>query len=544
MIDLWYKNAIFYCVDVETFADGNGDGIGDFRGLTDQLDHIEAHGATCIWLLPFYKSPNRDNGYDIADYYSVDPRYGTLGEFVEFCHGAHDRGMRVILDLVINHTSIDHPWFQAARQDPQSRYRDWYVWSKEKPKNIHEGVVFPGVQDAVWTYDDVAESWYFHRFYNHQPDLNINNPAVQEEIQRVMGFWLELGVSGFRVDALPFVIEGMTGKDGGDPWAYLDAFHDFLSWRRGDAMLLAEANVTLDEVDQYFSGGHRVQAIFNFVLNQHTFLALARGQAEPIERVLRQLPELPVMAQWGTFLRNHDELDLGRLTDAEREEVYKIFAPEPGMRLYDRGIRRRLAPMLGGDADRIVMALSLMLALPGSPVFWYGEEIGMGDDQSLEERNAVRTPMQWSSERNGGFSTAPAEQLVRPVITDGPFGYKAVNVAKQRRDSTSILSRVGRVVRTRRLAREIGWGKTELVPSGHTNVLALRSSWRDGTVLTLHNLSDAPAEVRLALPNNPHLLPIMDERDEWDERDAGDTIELPPYGFRWLRVQAPASSPS
>jgi maltose alpha-D-glucosyltransferase / alpha-amylase len=539
MIDLWYKNAVTYCVDVDTFMDADGNGIGDFRGLTDKLDHIEALGANCIWLLPFYPSPNRDNGYDVTDFYAVDPRLGTLGDFVEFSREAADRGLRIIVDLVCNHTSFDHPWFQSARSDPKSRYRDWYVWSKEKPENITDGVVFPGVQEAVWSYDEAAGSWYFHRFYEHQPDLNIANPAVQEEIERIMGFWLELGVSGFRVDALPFVIEGLGPKTGVDPWAYLDAFRDFLSWRRGDAILLAEANIPPEQYARYFDGGDRVQAIFNFMLNQNTFLALARGQARPIVDTLSAQPTLPIKAQWATFLRNHDELDLGRLPEAEREEVYRAFAPEPSMRLYDRGIRRRLAPMLEGNADRLVMATSLMLALPGSPVFWYGEEIGMGDDQGLEERNAVRTPMQWSAAANGGFSSADPGQLIRPALAEGPLGFEQVNVAAQRREDHSVLSRVQRLVRIRRLAREIGWGETSVVPSGHPAVLGLLSSWRGNAVLTLHNLGDRPAEAKLALKGGGHLVPILDERQDWDERDAGQPLELAPYGFRWFRV-APA----
>ena len=537
MIDLWYKNAIFYCVDVKTFADSDSDGIGDFRGLTNRLDHIEALGATCIWLLPFYLSPNRDNGYDIADYYSVDPRLGTLGDFVQFCRAARERGLRVIVDLVVNHTSIDHPWFQSARSDPKSRYRDWYVWSQEKPANISDGVVFPGVQEAVWSYDAQAGAWYFHRFYEHQPDLNIRNGEVQEEIERVMGFWLELGVSGFRVDALPFVIEGMTEQSDDEAWAYLDAFHDFLAWRRGDAVLLAEANIPLDQVDRYFHGGRRVQAIFNFILNQHTFRALARGEATPIAEVLAESPELPVMAQWGTFLRNHDELDLGRLAPAEREEVYRVFAPEPGMRLYQRGIRRRLAAMLGGDIERIVMAMSLMLALPGCPVLWYGDEIGMGDDQTLEERNSVRTPMQWSDAPHGGFSTAPAERLIRPVIGEGPFAFARVNVAAQQRDEGSILSRVQRLVRTRRAASEIGWGRCEVIAAGHPAVLALRSRWRGETALTLHNLSDRTVRVRLPIAGGHRLAPIMGEGGGWDDRDASQPIELGRYGYRWFRLR-------
>jgi maltose alpha-D-glucosyltransferase/alpha-amylase len=308
MINLWYKNAVIYCLDVRTFMDGNGDGMGDFRGLTDRLDHIEALGATCVWLLPFYPSPNRDNGYDITDYYNVDPRLGTLGDFTEFSHAAHDRGLRIVLDLVINHTSIDHPWFQSARADPASPYRDWYIWSEKEPQNSREGIVFPGVQEATWKRDEAAGAWYHHRFYEHQPDLNIANPAVREEIERIMAFWLQLGASGFRIDAVPFIVEDSVAREKGgkDPHRYLSELRSFTSWRRAEATLFAEANIKMDEADEYFGDGDRLHVIFNFALNQRLFLSLARGEAKPVAEMLRELPEIPDKAQWATFLRNHD----------------------------------------------------------------------------------------------------------------------------------------------------------------------------------------------------------------------------------------------
>jgi len=333
MLDIWYKNAVIYCLYVETFVDANGDGVGDFQGLTDRLDHIEALGATCVWLLPFYPSPNRDNGYDITDFYGVDPRLGSPGDFVNFTRAAHDRGLRVIVDFVANHTSTDHPWFQEARASPTSRFRDWYVWSKEEPADKQEGVVFPGVQEAIWSYDEAAEAWYLHRFYEHQADLNIANPEVREELDKVMGYWLALGVSGFRTDAVPFLIEykGLPeeAQPKQDPHLYLTHMRDFLSWRKAEAMMLAEANITLDQTDEYFGDGDRMHMIFNFMLNQHLFLALARGDEEPVLRIMKQMPKIPEQAQWGTFLRNHDELDLGRLSDGERQEVFAALAPIP-----------------------------------------------------------------------------------------------------------------------------------------------------------------------------------------------------------------------
>jgi maltose alpha-D-glucosyltransferase / alpha-amylase len=542
MLNLWYKNAVIYCVDVETFMDSNGDGIGDFGGLADRLDHIEALGATCVWLLPFYPTPNRDNGYDITDFYAVDPRLGTLGDFVAFTHAAHERGLRVVVDLVANHTSVDHPWFQDARRDPASRYRDWYIWSKEKPKDIHEGVVFPGVQDTTWTYDDVAQAWYMHRFYKHQADLNVANPEVREELEKVMGFWLQLGVSGFRLDAVPFLIEyrGLPpeAQPREDPHQYLDELQDFVSWRRAEAMLLAEANITMDQVDEYFGpGGDRLHVIFNFMLNQHVFLALARGDAEPIRRVMERTPPIPLKGQWASFLRNHDELDLGRLSDAERGEVFATFGPEPDMQAYERGIRRRLAPMLDGDERRLKLAFSLMFALPGTPVLWYGDEIGMGEDLSLPERNSVRTPMQWADEVNAGFSTASVERLVRPVVSEGLFDYRRVNVAAQRDLDGSLMNDLQRLIRTRRACPEVGWGRCEVLETGMTTVLALRYDWRGETLLILHNLADQDAEVQVSLDGVGSLRPLFCNRDERTMLDALAPIALDPYGFRWFRAQ-------
>jgi maltose alpha-D-glucosyltransferase / alpha-amylase len=540
MADLWYKNAVIYCLDVETFMDSNGDGVGDFQGLADRLDHIEDLGATCVWLLPFYPSPNRDNGYDVTDFYGVDPRLGTLGDFVAFTHAAEDRGLRVIVDLVANHTSVDHPWFQEARRDPNSRYRDWYIWSKEKPENIHEGVVFPGVQEAIWSYDEVAGAWYMHRFYEHQADLNIANPEVKAEFEKVMGFWLQLGISGFRVDAVPFLIEyhGLPEhqQPKEDPHRYLDDLRDFLAWRRSGAVLLAEANIENHEIDEYFGAtGDRMHMIFNFMLNQHVYLAFAREDAEPIRRVMREQPPIPRKSQWATFLRNHDELDLGRLSESDRKEAFAAFGPEKHMQAYERGIRRRLAPMFAGDERRLKLAFSLMFALPGTPMIWYGEEIGMGDDLSLPERNSVRTPMQWSDEANAGFSTASPEKLVRPVVTDSKFDYRRLNVAAQRDAPGSLMENVQRLIRTRRGCPEIGWGETQVLETSESGILALRYDWRGETIVTLHNLSDRRVEVRPDLKDLKQLRPIFCNDDDRNMRDAGAAVILDPYGFRWFR---------
>ncbi|HEY0606778.1 MAG TPA: alpha-amylase family protein [Herpetosiphonaceae bacterium] len=538
--DRWYENAIIYCLDVDTFQDGDDDGVGDFAGLTKRLDYLAGIGITCLWLLPFYPTPNRDNGYDVVDYYNVDPRLGTLGDFVEFMREARERGIRVIVDLVVNHTSDQHPWFQAACRDPHSKYRDFYVWSEEKPADAHEGVVFPGKQDSVWTYNKEARAYYFHRFYEHQPDLNIGNPAVTEEIRKIMGFWLELGVSGFRVDAAPFLIElkGIEGADIDDPYLYLKEMHEFLTVRRGDAILLAEANVAPEEIAAYTGDGDKMDMLFNFLVNQQLFLALARGKAAPLIKSLKSLPQIPKWCQWASFLRNHDEIDLGRLSDKERQEVFAQFGPEPDMQLYDRGIRRRLAPMLGGDRRRIAMAYSLMFTLPGAPVLRYGEEIGMGDDLSLPERESIRTPMQWSAEGNAGFSKAPREWLVRPVIEDDEYGYRKINVADQRRDKDSLLNKIERMIRTRKICPEFGWGTWEILKGGEPGVFALRYEWQGGVVIAVHNLADESCSVTLDLSDYDagHLIDLLSDQDYQRFDGGAHTLKLEGYGYRWFRV--------
>lgn len=537
MANLWYKNAIVYCVDVKSFMDANGDGTGDFTGLADRLDHLERLGVTCIWLNPFYPSPRQDNGYDISDYYGVDPQLGTLGDFVEFIEAAKDRGMRVIVDLVVNHTSDQHHWFQASRADPASPYRDWYVWRDEKPDNITDGIVFPGVQKATWSYDHTAKAWYMHRFYKFQPDLNTTNPAVRQEILKIMGFWLALGVSGFRVDAVPFLIEPrgvLTDKPMVDPHAMLTEIHDFLSWRKAEAILLAEANIRYEEAPAYFSAGDRMTMVFDFVGNQQLFLSLARKTAAPLRRSLAARPEPGGMGQWAVFLRNHDELNLGNLTEQERDECFAQFGPKPDMQVYDRGLRRRLAAMFDGDQTRLKMAFSLLLALPGTPVIWYGDEIGMGEDLSLPEREAVRTPMQWSPQANGGFSSAPRSKLVRPAIDKGKFGYQHVNAAIETQHRNSFFHAIADMVSARRSSPEIGWGGVDIVDVGDDEVLVLSSQWRGNRVITAHNFSDQPKTFHLSDESIGALMPMLTESPS-GPLAGDDEISLSPYGYCWLR---------
>ena len=539
--DLWYKNAIIYSLSVETFMDSDGNGVGDFRGLVRRLDYLQGLGVTAIWLMPFQPSPQRDDGYDIADYYGVDPRYGTLGDFVEFTHGCKQRGIRVLIDLVVNHTSDQHPWFQAARRDPHSKYRDWYVWSAKKPAHAADGVVFPGVQKATWTRDPVAKQYYFHRFYDFQPDLNTANPLVQAEILRIMGFWLQLGVSGFRMDAVPFVIaeKGAGITKPAEQYDMLRTFREFLQWRQGDAVVLAEANVLPDtDLDYFGVSGERLQLMFNFQVNQHLFYALASADSGPLAAALQATRGRPPTAQWAMFLRNHDELDLGRLSREQRERVFAAFGPAPEMQLYGRGIRRRLAPMLQGDRRRLELAYSLMLTLPGTPVIRYGDEIGMGDDLALPERNCARTPMQWSGERHGGFTAADTPPL--PVIDRGPYGYAHVNVAAQRRDPDSMLNWTERMLRMRKEVPEIGWGEFAALDCGRPDVFALRYSWRNNAVVFVHNLGAEPREVRVTPGahglHDGLLVNLLGEDNSAPDADGTHCILLEPYGYRWFRV--------
>ncbi|HXU19807.1 MAG TPA: alpha-amylase family protein [Verrucomicrobiae bacterium] len=537
--DLWYKNAIVYCLSVGTYLDTNGDGVGDFRGLLRRLDYLQGLGVTAIWLLPFQPTPGRDDGYDVSDYYGVDPRHGSLGDFVEFTQGCRQRGLRVLIDLVVNHTSDQHQWFQEARKDPKSKYRNWYIWSKKKPRNANKGMVFPGVQKSTWTYDDAAKAWYFHRFYDFQPDLNTTNPEVQAEILKIMGFWLQLGVSGFRMDAVPFVIstKGVANRQSTKHYDMLRMFREFLTWREGDAIILAEANVLSDvDMDYFGTSGERLQMMFNFEVNQHLFFALATGDTRPLTEALKTTKPRPANAQWAQFLRNHDELDLGRLTSKQRQAVFAAFGPEPNMQLYKRGIRRRLAPMLQGDRRRLELAYSLMMTLPGSPVFRYGDEIGMGDDLSLPERDCARTPMQWSSEPHAGFTES--DKPVLPVISEGPYGFEHVNVAAQKRDPNSFMNWTERMIRMRKEVPEIGWGDFSIVATRKPEVFALRYDWRNNSVLFVHNLSPIPTEVEFGAGTKVDGQLVNVLSDDHSTPDAGGKhrMVLEPYGYRWFRI--------
>ena len=545
----WYRNAAIYSVDVGLFQDSGEDGVGDLPGMITRLDYLDRLGITALWLGPIHPSPRRDGGYDVQDHYGVDPRFGTLGDFTELLNEADERGLRVIIDLVVNHTSDQHPWFQEARSDPDSPYRDWYVWSEEEPDGRHDGPVFPGVVDGIWSFDEVAGAWYRHRFYPWEPDLNTDNPAVRQEILRIAEFWLRLGVSGFRIDAAPFLIEprpenGRPAVDGnGAPsepdFGFLHELHELVSWRSSGAVLLAEANVPDDEIVDYFGmadgASHRMMMVFAFRLNQAIMLALARKDAAPIIERLAELPDLPRHAQWATFLRNHDEVDLGRLSEEERTEVFAEFGADEHMQVYGRGLRRRLAPMLGNDQRRLRMAYSLQLSMPGTPVVRYGDEIGMGEDLRLTEREAIRTPMQWDDTTNAGFSRADAEKLIAPVIDDDEYSYRRLNVLAQRLEPESLLTWFERMLHTLRECPEVGRGSHRVVPTGVPHVLAHVAEEAGDAVLFVHNLADTPCTLSLDPPHSLRPVNLAADSDYGSKVDLED-FRVEGYGYRWIRL--------
>ncbi len=542
--DVWWKDAVIYCVDVETFQDSDGDGIGDFSGLTSRVDYLAELGITCLWLMPFYPTPDRDDGYDITDLFGVDHRLGTHGDLVELIRTAGDRGIRVIADLVVNHTSDRHPWFKEARRSKTNRYRDYYVWRADPPPDTSDQVVFPDKEDSIWEHDPRTGEWYLHHFYSHQPDLNFANPAVRDEIAKSMGFWLQLGLAGFRVDAVPVLVADVeTGGDAvpGDPHEYLKALRAFLGRRRGDGVLLGEVNLPRSEQRQYFGGaaGDELQMQFDFITMQSLYLALARQDARPLSKALRGRPRIHPDCQWATFVRNHDELTLDKLSDDERQEVFAAFGPEPAMQVFGRGLKRRVPPMLAGDPRRIRMLYSLLFSLPGTPTLYYGEEIGMGEDLAAEGRMAVRTPMQWEPGRTGGFSSATPSRLVQRMVPDG-YGPDHVNVRDQIRDPDSLWTFVQTLIRAYRDCPELGWGDFAELRQPQRSVLAHTCTWEGSTVVAVHNLASEPVSLELSVP--------LPDDGSWRledvfvlgavELDNGGraALSLDGYDHRWFRL--------
>ena len=531
--DLWWKHAVVYCVDVEMFLDSDGDGCGDLVGLIERIDYLAGIGVSCLWLMPFYPSVQRDDGYDITDFYGIDERLGTAGDFAELLRTANDRGIRVIADLVVNHTSDRHPWFQAGR-DPSSPYHEYYVWAGEKPEEKPGDVVFPDQERSNWQWDAKARKWYLHRFYRHQPDLNVAKAEVRDEIAQVAGYWLQQGLAGFRIDAVPFLIEPTGTPEGAipDPHQLLRELRRSIGRRRGDAVLMGEVNLPPDQQRAFFGDedGDELHMVLNFTVNQAMYLALARGEAEPLIRALRALPEIPHECQWANFVRNHDELTLDKLSQSEREEVFAAFGPEPDHQLYGRGLRRRLPSMVSGDPDRMRLAYSLAFSLPGTPVLFYGEEIGMEENLEIEGRFSVRSPMQWSSERHRGFTTAG--EPARPLAPGD------AEVAAQRRDPESLLTWMELLIRRRRECPELGFGELTILDAGDPAVLAHRCAWADSTILAVHSFAEEPREVRIEVGDAEAVVDLFGT-DELKAPGGRVAVELGRYGHRWFRVRRP-----
>ena len=538
--DVWWKNAVFYCLDVETFLDWDGDGCGDLPGLCERIDYLTGLGIDCVWLMPFMPSCQRDDGYDITDFYGIDPRLGTHGDLTDMVRTAREGGIRVIADLVVNHTSDEHPWFKDARRGPDSPFHDFYVWRDEKPEEKPGDVVFPDQEHSNWAFDEEARRWYQHRFYSHQPDLNVANPEVRDEIAQVVGFWLEQGLSGFRVDAVPFLIEppGTGPSTRQDPHELLRDMRRYIGRRAGDAVLMGEVNLPPHRQREFFGdeNGDELQVVLSFTVNQAMYLALAREDATPLRRALEALPAIPEDCQWANFVRNHDELTLDKLSEEERQEVFAAFGPEPELQLYGRGIRRRLPTMLDGDQRRVRMMYSLAFALPGTPVLFYGEEIGMAENLEIEGRYSVRSPMQWSDEPQAGFTTAA--EPCRPLVDDGPFGFRDVNVMRQRRDPHSLLNWMERLIRRRRECPELGWGRWMLLDAGDPALFAQRSDWEDSSIVAVHSFAGRDATARLTLGEEGKLVDLFEDEDH--DVDAGQVaLDLPPYAARWFRLRRP-----
>lgn len=534
--DEWWKNAVIYGVDVERFCDSDGDGIGDFAGLTARLDHIARLGATCIWLLPFHPSTHRDNGYDITDYLQVDPRYGTFDDFLAFVTQAGARGIRVILDLVAQHTSDRHPWFLSARHDAKSPFRDYYVWTDHPPRPAPgRGPMFPGQEDTVWTHDPVAQKYYYHRFYHFQPSLNHENPAVWTELERIMDFWMSFGIAGFRVDAAAHMIEKPLDPEGGkdkDHTVLRDIFRH-VTKRIPDALIMSEVDEDESVLPEFFDG-KQMNAIMNFSLNNHLLHALAVGRARPLLDGLARLPPPPDNGVWANFLRNLDEVDLERLDPQAYKDTITALGPDEDMCIFGRGLRRRLAPMLGGEGSRLRMAFSLLFAMPGAPLICYGDEIGMGEDLSRKGRHAVRSPMQWSAGPNGGFSTAARSRLTQPVVT-GDYGPDKINAEDQWQDPHSLLNLVAKLAEIRLQHRRIGQGEAQPIGNTPDSVIGLRYSATDHDLVVIHNLSAKPARLDLDLGASCRGEGSALLGDSLETRDGRLRATLQGYDFRWSR---------
>jgi maltose alpha-D-glucosyltransferase/alpha-amylase len=545
---LWYKDAVIYELHIKAYADANGDGIGDFRGLTERLDHVQSLGVNTIWLLPFYPSPQRDDGYDVADYENVHPSYGTLDDFRAFVVEAHRRGLRVITELVMNHTSDQHPWFQAARKAPKgSPERNFYVWTDDPTLYSGTRIIFTDTEKSNWTYDEVAGQYFWHRFFSHQPDLNFDNPAVLNAMLQTMEFWLETGVDGFRLDAIPYLIErdGTSNENLRETHDVIKEIRRRLEAKYPGRLLLAEANMWPEDVREYFGDGDECQMAYHFPLMPRMYMAIAQEDRHPVVEILGQTPDIPANCQWAIFLRNHDELTLEMVTSKERDYMYSMYASDLRARI-NLGIRRRLAPLLENDQERIKLMNSLLLSMPGTPVLYYGDEIGMGDNIFLGDRDGVRTPMQWTSDRNGGFSRADPQRLYLPPIQDPVYGFEAVNVEAQSREPSSLLSWMRRLLSVRSGTHAFGRGQFTMLHPGNRKVLAYLREHGDDVILCVANLSRVAQPVELELAPWRGRVPVeMLGRNSFPTvGDLPYMLTLPGYGFFWFRLSTDATPPS
>jgi maltose alpha-D-glucosyltransferase/alpha-amylase len=537
---LWFKRAVFYEIHIRGFFDANDDGSGDFRGLTDKLDYLQWLGVDCIWLLPMYASPLRDGGYDIADFYAVHPDYGTIEDARTFVESAHRRGIRVIADLVMNHTSADHPWFQESRSSPDSPKRDWYVWSDADDRYPDARIIFVDTETSNWTWDPLAGQYYWHRFFAHQPDLNYDNPEVQDAMLEVLRFWLDIGLDGFRLDAVPYLYErdGTNCENLPETHAFLKRVRSEVDAAYPNSVLLAEANQWPADVVQYFGDGDECHMAFHFPVMPRMFMALRREDATPLLEILGHTPEIPGNCQWGLFLRNHDELTLEMVTDEERDYMYAEYAKDPRMKL-NLGIRRRLAPLLDYGRDEIQLMKAILFSLPGSPVLYYGDEIGMGDNVFLGDRDGVRTPMHWTGDRNAGFSRADFAQLYLPPLMDPVSGYQAVNVEAQLRNPTSLLRWVQRFIALRKEHPVLGLGSYEPLVPENARIFAHVRRFQEDVVLCVHNLARSAQAVELDLSRFEGMVP-----EEMFGRTRFPRIGTLPYlltlaprGFFWFALR-------
>jgi maltose alpha-D-glucosyltransferase / alpha-amylase len=535
----WYMDAFFYEVHIRAFCDSNGDGNGDLQGLVSKLDYIKNLGINCIWILPMYPSPLKDDGYDIADYYGIHEDYGTIEDFKILVQEAHKRGLKIIADLVLNHTSDQHPWFQASRSDPDSKYRDYYVWSETDDKYSEARIIFLDTEDSNWTYDEEAGMFFWHRFYSNQPDLNYDNPEVRKEMRNVMKFWLDMGIDGFRADAVPYLIEreGTNCENLPETHEILKEFRAYLDDHWEGKILLAEANQWPEDVRPYFGNGDEFHMGFHFPVMPRIFMALRKADASPIHWIMDQTPEIPANTQWCIFLRNHDELTLEMVTEEERQWMWDEYAPQPRMRL-NLGIRRRLAPLLENDHRKILLANALLYSLPGAPIIYYGDEIGMGDNIWLPDRNGVRTPMQWHAGKNAGFSNAPRDQLYEPLIEKGEFDYHKVNVAAEQKDPNSLLSKIKHLVNIRKSLPILAVGDYEFLAKEQKKTLVILRELENEHLICVLNLSDQKQTFSLDLSSfkGSQVSEVIHARHFPPIQEGLYQIDIDPYEFYWLRL--------